>query len=176
MERWKPIEGLQDFYAVSNYGRVKSLARKQFNGKGFFTRKEQNLKPGRIGAGYLQVHLAKQGKVKDMLVARLVATAFIPNPENKPEVNHKDGDKTNCRVSNLEWSTHTENIRHAFAHGLIGPRNGSAGSGARLTERKVLEIRNRIRRGETQTAIAKEFKVGWRCIHSIAKRQTWSHI
>lgn len=101
MENWKDIEGYPN-YQVSNLGRVKSLG----NNK---TRKEKILKSGKNNKGYLKVILYKEGKIKNYRVHRLVAQAFLDNPNNLSEVNHKDEDKTNNRVENLEWCTHQYN-------------------------------------------------------------------
>ena len=105
IEEWRDIEGYEGLYMVSSLGRVKSIGYD----------KERILKPGKIGYGYLQVCLFKDGKRKRYLVHRLVANAFIPNTENLPEVNHKDEDKTNNRVSNLEWMTSKDNTRYSQA-------------------------------------------------------------
>ena len=94
-EEWKPVEGFEGLYEISSLGRVKSLNYRH-------TGNERILKPGKVGGGYLQVELCRDGKVKRFLVHRLVATAFIPNPEGLPEVNHKDEVKINNCVSNLE--------------------------------------------------------------------------
>ena len=95
MEIWKDIEGYPN-YQISTMGRVKSLG----NNK---TRKDKILKSYKNNKGYLVVHLYKEGKVKGYSIHRLVTSAFIPNPNNLPQVNHKDEDKTNNRVDNLEW-------------------------------------------------------------------------
>ena len=102
MEIWEDIEGYEGIYQVSSLGKVKSL---NFN----HTKKEKILKPFFNRDGYLSVNLYKEGKRKQYLVHRLVAKVFIPNPENKLEVNHKDEDKTNNKVENLEWVTSKEN-------------------------------------------------------------------
>lgn len=113
-EVWKDIQGYEGKYRVSNYGRIKSLSRKIFNGTGFYMSKEKILNGHIITNGYMQIEL--QGK--PLLVHRLVAEAFILNHENKPQVNHIDGDKTNNRVDNLEWVTNGENQIHAYKNGL----------------------------------------------------------
>ena len=92
-EIWCPIKGYEGFYGVSDKGRVRSLK----------SGKERILKPGSDKDGYLQVGLYKNGEKKMCKVHRLVAQTFIPNPDNLPQVNHKDEDKENNSVHNLEW-------------------------------------------------------------------------
>ena len=101
-ELWSDIDGYEGLYQVSNLGRVKSL---NYNKTG----KERMLKPGTDGFGYLFVILYKNRNQRLFKVHRLVANAFIPNPDVKPEVNHKDEDKTNNCLTNLEWMTSKEN-------------------------------------------------------------------
>ncbi len=110
-ELWKDIQGYVGLYQISNLGRVKSLERyKDNNGSKQFCA-ERVLKQNYIGQ-YLKVVLQKNSKQKMFLIHRLVAEAFIPNPTNKPEVNHKDGVKTNNNVNNLEWSTYKYNSNY----------------------------------------------------------------
>ena len=105
MEEWRNIKGYEGYYQVSNLGRVKSL---NYNKTG----KEGIMKSHDNGYGYLEVQLSKDGKVKHCRVNRLVAQAFLPNPDNLPEVNHKDEDKTNNCVENLEWCSKLYNINY----------------------------------------------------------------
>ena len=102
-EIWKDIDGYEGLYQVSNLGNVKSL---NYNRTG----KERILKPGTNGSGYLHVILCKNGKIRLFKVHRLVAKAFLENPDHKSDVNHKDENKTNNCVENLEWMTRQENI------------------------------------------------------------------
>ena len=113
-EIWKPVEGYEDLYEVSNYGRVKSISFR--NRMATFSR-EKMLSPLKI-RGYLRVSLCKNGKHKYFSIHRLVAEHFILNLENKPCVNHKDGDKHNNCVNNLEWCTYSENEQHS--HKMLG--------------------------------------------------------
>lgn len=116
MEIWKPVEGYENMYEISNYGRVKSLSRKALDGR---VLKESIIKGGYFGNGYQFVCLRKNGMNKNYLVHRLVAKAFVPNEHQYPNVNHIDGVKTNNHHSNLEWCTQSYNLRHAIKIGLV---------------------------------------------------------
>ena len=105
-EIWKDIEGYENLYQVSSLGRVKSL------GNGKTSSKERFLKADKNKQDYLRVTLCKDGKVKRYAVHRLVAIAFLPNPYNLPQVNHKDEDRTNNTVENLEWCDCQYNINY----------------------------------------------------------------
>ena len=111
-EIWKDIKGYEGKYQVSNKGNIKSL--KQFNKRGV----DLIIKLGKNNTGYTIVRLTKNNKLKTPLVHRLVAQAFIPNPDNKPQVNHKNGNKADNTVENLEWVTRSENQKHAYETGL----------------------------------------------------------
>lgn len=119
MEVWKDVVGYEGQYQVSNYGRVKSLPRLAVRPQGNYMTKERILKPQPVKGGYLAIRPRKDGIRLSKLIHVLVAEAFIPNPENKPEVNHKDLDKTNNHVDNLEWNTRSENMKHAYDNGVV---------------------------------------------------------
>lgn len=102
MEIWKDIKGYEGRYQVSTLGRIKSLV-------SYFGTREKIMKGQTVWTGYLRVCLVKDGKSKMHTIHRIVAETFIPNPQNKPIVNHIDGDITNNCVDNLEWVTFKEN-------------------------------------------------------------------
>lgn len=108
-EIWRPIKGYDGDYLVSNLGKVKSLKYKN----------PKILKPRKNSSGYYAVVLCKNSIKKTLYVHRLVENAFIPNPENKPEVNHLNGDKSNNQVTNLDWVTHKQNVQHGWQTGLM---------------------------------------------------------
>ena len=112
-ELWKPVKGYEGKYEVSSLGRIKSL---NFNQKQY----EKILKPYiNVRTKYAYVGLSKHCKLKTMPIHRLVAEAFIPNPENKCDVNHKDCNRANNKVENLEWCTRSENIKYGIKYGNI---------------------------------------------------------
>ena len=113
IEIWKDIQGYEGFYQVSNLGRVKSLERDIYYPNGTVHHLKEKILVKRIDKqGYAIVSPCLNGKDKTMKVHRLVAMAFIPNPENKPQVNHKDEVKTNNAVDNLEWCDAFYNVNY----------------------------------------------------------------
>lgn len=120
-EIWIDIKGYEGLYQVSSLGRVKSLTRIIKHSEGFLrTIKGRiiKLQQNNFRSGYYEVSLHKDGTEKRFRINVLVAKSFIPNPENKPQVNHKNGDKSDNSVDNLEWSTDIENKRHGWENGL----------------------------------------------------------
>ena len=113
-EFWLPVKDYEGLYEVSNFGRVKSLAR--INPRNVFM-PERIMSSHILKKGYRKLTLSKSGINKKFWVHRLVAIAFIPNPENKKEVNHIDCNPSNNHVSNLEWVTPSENMKHVFITG-----------------------------------------------------------
>ena len=123
-EVWKDIKGYEGLYQISNYGIIRSLDRLRNNGiSGKYIQKGRIMEPF-ITRGYYQVVLRKDGKYKHHNVHRLVAINFIDNKENKPQVNHINGNKLDNTVENLEWCTQSENQIHAYKKGLQKPIYG----------------------------------------------------
>jgi len=171
-EIWKDIAGYEGYYQVSSFGRVKSLKRAKRRAKDKVLVQWDNKK------GYLicNLHTPHTKKITPK-VHRLVAQAFIQNPENKPEVNHIDCNTKNNRVSNLEWVTSSENQKHAIKH------NGRSYIGEncpahKLTEKQVLEIRSikRVKKQPSYKEIAKRYGVGYGSIAGIRQGISWKHL
>ena len=187
-EIWKDIKGYEGKYQVSNSGQIKSLERRVYinknhlfykQGQRYFVKKERLLKQIlSIGTlkkkGYLTVALYKNNIPKWNTVHRIVVVAFIPNLKNKPQVNHKNGIKTDNRIENLEWCTGSENMRHAIGMGLF---IGEKASNAKLKEKEVIMIR-RLYRPLTPSAriLAQKYNVSKSTIVNIINRETWKHI
>ena len=181
-EVWKDVK---DFggYKVSNNGRVKSLDRYVVdkNGKRMFYNGIY-LKQHVDKDGYLRVQLNKEGKGYNVGVHRLVLLAFVPNPENKPQVNHKNGIKNDNRLENLEWCTNSENQLHAIEIGLVTnfviPDNTGINNGrAKLTESDVKMIRELYATGKyRQKELANMFGINQTGISGIILRKTWRSV
>lgn len=155
---WKQIN---DFIAVSNHGDVKS------HGK---------LIQGEICKnGYRRIHVSHKGIDHKFFVHRLVAEAFIPNPENKPCVNHKDGNKLNNVVENLEWCSYSENEKHAYKTGLKSAK-GEQNGASKLTQDDVVYIRTHYVKSSKDfgfAALGRRFGVDAKTIEHAYKGITW---
>ena len=150
---------------VSDTGRVVRMASSRRKGRAWQTFEQLELKPRKIGAGYLAINCKIENKKLNCYLHRLVAEAFLGiNPE-KREVNHIDGDKTNNNLSNLEWVTHSENHRHAVRAGISGA--------AVLTTDNVREIRKSLQDGDTFKAIAQRHGVTASAINHIKSGRSW---
>jgi len=143
-EIWLPVKGFEGSYKVSNLGRVLS--------RGGCIRV-----PTKSKLGYMRMNLSVKGLARTLSVHRMVATAFINNPEFKKEVNHIDGDKTNNKVGNLEWCTSSENKYHAIRTGLLPIKSGASSARAKLSDIEVDFLRYFVDKGFTQAEVADTF-------------------
>ena len=123
MEKWKDVVDYEGLYKVSDLGRVKSVRRFRDN-HGTPQLVPEKIKNTRIkNSGYLMTDLYKENKQKSVMIHRIVAIAFLPNKENKETVNHKDGNKLNNSVENLEWNSFSEQNKHFYEQGLKSKEN-----------------------------------------------------
>ena len=161
------IKGYED-YSVTTDGEIYSTKYKQ----------KRMLKPRVNKRGYMYVNLSKDGKYKSVKVHIIVAKTFLENPNNLPEVNHIDGNKTNNKKENLEWCTKHENMKHAFRIGLIKSlKFGEESFNAKLTEKDVKEIRQKyIPRVYTMKMLSKEYGVTVENIKLIVTRKIWKDV
>lgn len=175
MEKWKPVVGYEGLYEVSSNGSVKSIDRVLIDRIG-----REKLFKGRILSthldryGYPICKLWRDGKGKNYTVHRLVALSFLGNENNKPQVNHIDGNKINNSIDNLEWVTNSENDIHAYDLGLRSTRKGVDCNFTKLTEEKVLSIRSMKEKGITQNNIARIFNISDGNVSQIVNRKRWA--
>lgn len=177
MEEWRDIKGYEDWYQISNFGRVRSLDREVvYSNKKKYKYVGKILNPTLKKTGYYYVSLSKNNVRPKFDVHRLVAMAFLDNPNNYPCVNHIDGVKTNNNVSNLEWCTFSQNSIHADNAGLYTRTYGEINGMSKLTKDKVLEIRELLSNGEKGIHIAKKFNISISTVSMIKNKKLWSHI
>jgi hypothetical protein len=166
-EVWKDIKDFEGLYQVSNLGNVKRLVSERVFEERLICRNMDRY-------GYIKRSLNKKGIQKSFTEHRLVAVAFIENPENKITVNHINGIKTDNRVENLEWNTNLENKQHAVNSGLTNLK-GVNHPKCKLSEKQVLEIRE-IGFSQTRTSLSKKYGVSRNNILGIIKGKNWSHL
>ena len=180
-EVWKPIEGYEGYYEVSNLGRVQGLDRTVQQGMRRLAVAQRVLKPWIKDQKYLFVTLCHDGPSIRARVHQLVAAAFLGLRPDGLQINHLDGNKKNNHVGNLEYVTPSENIRHAV--NVLGTirrypvRRGEDSYSAKLSKDDVLVIRSRYLAGNvTQCQLAQEFGVGQNAISSVVNNRTWKHV
>lgn len=166
-EIWKSIPDYSGYYEASDKGMIRSVPRK-------FVRKIKILKQAVTPDGRLSVSLLKNGNSKTFLVHRLIGLTFISNPENKPQINHIDGNPKNNSLDNLEWSTRSENRLHAFRIGLQSHK-GDSHNNRKLNSGQVKEIR-KLRGKMKQREIAELYNVTTSTIGNILTNRLWSNI
>lgn len=174
-EVWRDIVEYEGYYLVSNKGRVFSKLREEFvesrRTGGHYRKRGNYLCKSLVNKlGYEQIPLRKSGKTKLHTVHRLVAFAFLPNPDK--EVNHINGIRHDNRLENLEWS----NRRHNALHGtrVLGKNRGETNTKSKLTEKEVLEIKALLEKGFTQTEVSQNFDVTNGAIYRIQHGFNWS--
>ena len=161
-EEWKPI--FEGHYEVSNRGRVRNA------------QNERILRGTLDSTGYLHTNLAlRPMKPRAFQTHRLVAMAFVPNPDNKPCVNHKDGNKTNNLPENLEWCTQAENIQHAVWLGLARPEIRDMRT-KRLPDDTVREIRKLFEVGKSNKSIARKFGISPKTTRRIEQGRYYAYV
>lgn len=165
-EIWKPIIGYEDHYEISNLGRLMSL---NYRGSKYKHILKTNI--NKNGYEHVRLNVNKVGVNKK--IHRLVSEAFIKNPENKPCINHKDSNKCNNNVNNLEWCTHSENTIHAFKNMKIPIINGENNQSSKLKNKHVIEIFKSL---ESHRKLAKEYGVTKSAITSIKSKKTWKEV
>lgn len=171
MEIFKQIKNFPGFY-ISNFGRLKADEITTKFGNQNKTYPERYLNIWRSVTGYNYIDISVNGKVKRVSLHRLVAIYFIPNPENKPQVNHKDGDKDNNNDWNLEWVTAAENLKHARDLGL----NNSIGSNnkmAKFTPEEIMIIR---KSDKTITELSKIYNVSLAILSRIKSLKSYKNV
>ena len=170
-EVWRPVVGYEGIYSVSDLGRV----RKEIGGSNC-TYVGKILKTNR-GHWYQRLTLTKNGKQKPTDVHVLVMTAFVGPRPTGYDINHIDGNKSNCRLSNLEYCTRKRNNIHAYESGLKKAARGSNHHSTKFTDQDVLNIREEFNSGKiSRRNLATKYSVSYTVIDNIVRNRLWKHL
>ena len=174
IEVWSYIVGFWGFYEISTFGRVRRLQKR--NGFGPL-QNPRAVKPSTRHDGYqiVALYMPRALKQHSCYVHRLVAEAFIERVNERYQVNHIDGNKSNNHVENLEWCTAKQNQQHASKTGLMNPPKGERSATAKLTEPQAKHIKYGYE-GLTHNDIAALYGVSRQCVQLIRSGKNWSHI
>lgn len=202
-EIWRDVVGFEGLYVVSNLGRIGSLQQRRCLETGKQRNYKERIMRLQNMGGYKIVKLSCEGKVSQFLVHRLVALAFIPNPENKATVNHINGDKSDNRVDNLEWATQSENNKHAYRvlgkkpsthldklrkgwqnkiesirKSISNANSGVSNGSAKLTSTQVMEIREASKNKYHGycSDLARKYNVSESCIYGVLSGRYYSSV
>lgn len=173
---WKHARGFENLYEVSSCGLVRTIPREVIRSNERVYKVKQNiLKPSKDSYGYLRVGLSLNGKLVTKKIHRLVASTFIDG-DHKKEVNHKDGNKTNNNVNNLEWVTRSENQKHAFKIGLQRGKSGSKNPSSKIDEEKAMTVKTLIQAKWSLASISRKMNISYHIVKDINRRKTWCHV
>ena len=184
-ELWLPVKNYENIYHISNFGRLKILDRVCW--KSVKDKTSTRIKCEKISAsfwktGWYPNHILvdEQGNKRTECIHRLVASHFIPNPDNKPQINHKDGNKANNHVDNLEWVTCSENSQHAHDTGLSKPPRGTKHYMAKIDENRAREVKEilktRVNNKPSLGQIAKDLGISRSCVREIHENKSWKYV
>lgn len=174
----KDIKGYKGLYGITEEGQVWSYPKSWITGSNSMkmTTKGKFIKQRINNKGYLMISLSKNNRSKLKTVHRLIAQTYIPNSLNLPQVNHKNGIKTDNRAENLEWCTNAENHSHGIKLGLLN-QYGENNPSNKLTAKQVHKIRELYATGKySQQQIANTIKISRENVGLIVRRQRWTHI
>jgi len=172
-EIWKHVKGYKGYYEISNLGNIRSVTRTVPRGEQKVTFKGVNLKTAVQNKGYEYLTLYKHSKGRRKYIHRLVAEAFIPNPKNKPQVNHIDCIRLNNNVTNLEWVTPLENSIHATIEGSV--KCGEDSPNARFSYKDIEDMRRMYEDGLTQKEIAIKYNIKQNYVSKIVNYKIWKY-
>lgn len=174
-EEFKDIPGWEGMYQAGNHGTVRSLDRIVVSCTGKAYHRKGKIMPQHYNEdGYRVVYLTRNGRDRTLGVHRAMALAFIPNPDNKPMVNHLNAKRDDNRLDNLEWCTNAENIKHSFNLGISDNR-GDKHPRRVLTMEMVRQIRNELATGKTPQEVADIVGTKRRNVYAVRDRQNWNY-
>lgn len=178
IEIWKPVKDYEPYYEVSSNGNIRTIERIITLPTHQYLKKQKLLTQFKDHRGYFQVKLYNGfGKCKSISVHRIVALTFLDNPKKLLEVNHIDLNKCNNHLSNLEWITRSDNIKHCYQYRDPKTYKGSGNKNSKLKEEQVISIRKEYKNSSiTYKQLAVKYNVGTTLIGYIINNKVWNHV